>query len=194
MLGVSNVSLRPESRRPATCSTACSCTSASRPGSTAAIVHAGKIMPLSRLPDEQREVCLDLVYDRRRSRTAPTTRCSGCSRCSPTCRRRPRTKEDRSGWPVDERLKHRIIDGDRDGLDRDLDEALAVGHAGAGDRQRRAARRHEGRRRAVRLGRDAAAVRAAVGRDHEDRPSPPRAAHGARRRSRRARAASCSPR
>ncbi|HTN78204.1 MAG TPA: vitamin B12 dependent-methionine synthase activation domain-containing protein, partial [Acidimicrobiales bacterium] len=37
------------------------------------------------------------------------------------------TKEDRSGWPVDERLKHRIIDGDRDGLDRDLDEALAAG-------------------------------------------------------------------
>ena len=36
-------------------------------------------------------------------------------------------KEDRSGWPVDERLKHRIIDGDRDGLDRDLDEALAAG-------------------------------------------------------------------
>ena len=34
-------------------------------------------------------------------------------------------KEDRSGWPVDERLSHRIIDGDRDGLDADLDEALA---------------------------------------------------------------------
>ena len=31
---------------------------------------------------------------------------------------RPRSSsEDRSGWPVEERLKHRIIDGDRDGLD-----------------------------------------------------------------------------
>ncbi len=36
-------------------------------------------------------------------------------------------REDRSGWPVEERLKHRIIDGERDGLTADLDEALARG-------------------------------------------------------------------
>ena len=36
-------------------------------------------------------------------------------------------KEDRSDWPVEERLKHRIIDGDRDGLVDDLDLALAGG-------------------------------------------------------------------
>jgi 5-methyltetrahydrofolate--homocysteine methyltransferase len=36
-------------------------------------------------------------------------------------------KPDRSGMPVDERLKSRIIDGDRDGLTVDLDEALAGG-------------------------------------------------------------------
>ncbi len=35
-------------------------------------------------------------------------------------------KEDRSGWPVEERLKQRIIDGDRDGLTTDLEEALAA--------------------------------------------------------------------
>ncbi len=34
-------------------------------------------------------------------------------------------REDRSGWPVAERLKHRIIDGERDGLETDLDEQLA---------------------------------------------------------------------
>src|SRR5213076_2071449 len=34
-------------------------------------------------------------------------------------------KEDRSGWSVEERLKHRIIDGDRDGLEADLEEQLA---------------------------------------------------------------------
>ncbi|MBU3688786.1 MAG: methionine synthase, partial [Actinobacteria bacterium] len=38
-------------------------------------------------------------------------------------------KEDRSGWPIEERLKHRIIDGDRDGLTDDLEVALAAGHA-----------------------------------------------------------------
>src|SRR5260370_35379482 len=35
-------------------------------------------------------------------------------------------REDRSGWPVSERLKHRIIDGERDGLERDLDEQLTA--------------------------------------------------------------------
>jgi 5-methyltetrahydrofolate--homocysteine methyltransferase len=34
-------------------------------------------------------------------------------------------REDRSDWSVDERLKHRIIDGERDGLEIDLDEQLA---------------------------------------------------------------------
>ena len=56
VLGVSNVSLRPSARRPATCSTGCSCTSAWRPASTSAIVHAARIMPLNQIPDEQRDV------------------------------------------------------------------------------------------------------------------------------------------
>ncbi len=55
-------------------------------------------------------------------------------------------------------------------------------HAGPGDRQRHAAGRHEGGRRAVRLRPDAAAVRAAVRRGDEDRGRPPRTAHGEVRR------------
>ena len=70
-------------------------------------------------------MCLDLVYDRRRAGLRPAA--TSCSRSSPACRRTTAVKEDRSGWPVNDRLKHRIIDGDRDGLDRDLDEALAAG-------------------------------------------------------------------
>ena len=59
-------------------------------GLDSAIVHAGKIMPLSRIPDEQRQVCLDLVYDRRgveggdHETRGRTTRCRSCSKCSPT--------------------------------------------------------------------------------------------------------------
>jgi 5-methyltetrahydrofolate--homocysteine methyltransferase len=34
-------------------------------GLTSAIVHASKILPMNRIPDEQREVALDLVHDRR---------------------------------------------------------------------------------------------------------------------------------
>ncbi len=50
--------------------------------------------------------------------------------------------------------------------------------ARAGDRQRDPARRHEDRGRAVRLRPDAAAVRAAVRRGHEDGRRLPRTAHG----------------
>src|SRR2546421_2575525 len=35
-------------------------------GLDAAIVHAGRILPLNRIDEQQRQVCLDLVYDRRR--------------------------------------------------------------------------------------------------------------------------------
>src|SRR5690606_37200869 len=38
-------------------------------------------------------------------------------------------KEDRSGWSVEARLKQRIIDGDRNGLTEELDEAMAAGMA-----------------------------------------------------------------
>src|SRR5262249_18176460 len=38
-------------------------------------------------------------------------------------------KEDRSDWPAERRLSQRIIDGDRDGLTDDLDEAMAAGTA-----------------------------------------------------------------
>ena len=48
-------------------------------GLDSAIVHAGKIVPLNRLPDDQREVCLDLVWDRRRPDYDPLRSCSTCS-------------------------------------------------------------------------------------------------------------------
>ncbi len=54
----------------------------------------------------------------------------------------------------------------------------AAGHGAARHRQRLPAGRHEDGRRAVRLRRDAAALRAAVGRDHEGGRRLPRAAHG----------------
>ena len=38
-------------------------------GLDSAIVHAAKILPMTQIPDEQRQVALDLVYDRRRPAT-----------------------------------------------------------------------------------------------------------------------------
>ena len=77
------------------------------------------------------------------TRSPSSWRCSRASRPARSRRKTARAGRSRSG------LKHRIIDGDRDGLEADLDEQLAD-DARARDRQRRAARRHEGRRRAVR--------------------------------------------
>jgi 5-methyltetrahydrofolate--homocysteine methyltransferase len=130
-LGVSNVSfgLKPAARQALNSVFLHECAAA---GLDSAIVHASKIRPLNRLPDEQREVCLDLVHDRRRFDDAgnctydPLTRLlevfeDVSVEAGPT--------EDRSDWPVGRRLSQRIIDGDRDGLTDDLDEAMAAGMA-----------------------------------------------------------------
>ena len=43
-------------------------------GLDSAIVHASRIMPVNRIPDEQRQVALDLVYDRRPQGYDPLSR------------------------------------------------------------------------------------------------------------------------
>ncbi|MDQ3895743.1 MAG: methionine synthase, partial [Actinomycetota bacterium] len=120
ILGLSNVSfgLTPAARHVLNSVFLHECVEA---GLDAAIVHAARIMPLSKIPEHQSDVCLDLVYDRRRDGYDPLQELlalfEGVSSAT-------LVKEDRSGWPVQERLKQRIIDGDRDGLTDDLDDAL----------------------------------------------------------------------
>lgn len=128
VLGVSNVSfgLSPAARHVLNSVFLHECVKA---GLDAAIVHAARIMPMHKIDERAREVALDLIYDRRRTKTATEVAYdplvefleifSGVEAGSVE-------KEDRSGWPVSERLKHRIIDGERDGIDVDLDEALAT--------------------------------------------------------------------
>jgi 5-methyltetrahydrofolate--homocysteine methyltransferase len=123
VLGVSNVSfgLKPAARHALNSVFLHECVEA---GLDAAIVHAGKIVPLNRLPEDQREVCLDLVWDRRTDTYDPLARLLEVFEDVQTAKT---AKPDRSALPVQERLHHRIIDGDRDGLIDDLDEALAGG-------------------------------------------------------------------
>jgi 5-methyltetrahydrofolate--homocysteine methyltransferase len=127
-LGVSNVSfgLSPASRHALNSVFLHECVQA---GLDSAIVHAGKIMPLSRIPDEHKQVCLDLIYDRR-STSADGTHydpLQSLLEIFADVKTLAAEKPDRSGMPVAERLHHRIIDGDRDGLTDDLDTALASG-------------------------------------------------------------------
>lgn len=93
-------------------------------GLDAAIVHAARIMPLSKIDEQAREVCLDLIYDRRRDDYDPLQVLLGMFEGVSAA---DFVKEDRSGWTVEQRLKTRIIDGDRDGLEADLEEALKAG-------------------------------------------------------------------
>ncbi len=72
-LGVSNVSfgLKPAARAVLNSVFLAECM---RAGLDSAIVHAARIMPIARLSDEQRQVALDLVYDRRREGYDPLPR------------------------------------------------------------------------------------------------------------------------
>ncbi|MGH9084021.1 MAG: methionine synthase, partial [Acidimicrobiales bacterium] len=93
-------------------------------GLDSAIVHAARITPLARIPDEQKQVCLDLIYDRRRDGYDPLQVLLGMFEGVSASNVE---KEDRTDWPVEQRLSTRIIEGDRDGLVDDLEEALGGG-------------------------------------------------------------------
>ncbi|GAG19058.1 unnamed protein product, partial [marine sediment metagenome] len=88
-------------------------------GLDAAIVHAAKILPLYRIDERQREAARRLIFDRRDEVEDPLAEYMKLSEKASTPRRAPSVKEA----PVEERLKRRIIDGDRVGLEDDLTEA-----------------------------------------------------------------------
>jgi 5-methyltetrahydrofolate--homocysteine methyltransferase len=104
-------------------------------GLDSAIVHAARIMPLNKIPEAQRDVCLDLIYDRRRPADgdiAAYDPLQALLAVFEDVNAAEVVKEDRSGWPVEQRLSQRIIDGDREGLEADLDEALGQGLSALG--------------------------------------------------------------
>jgi 5-methyltetrahydrofolate--homocysteine methyltransferase len=124
VLGLSNVSfgLNPAARQVLNSVFLHECVQA---GLDAAIVHASKILPLAKIDDRAKEVCLDLIYDRRSEGYDPLSELlsifEGVSAFSAAA------AEDRSDWTVEKRLEHRIIDGDRNGIEADLDAAMAQG-------------------------------------------------------------------
>ncbi|MFF7215327.1 methionine synthase [Streptomyces sp. NPDC008238] len=95
-------------------------------GLDSAIVHASKILPIARIPEEQREVALDLVYDRRREGYDPLQRFLELFEGVDTKSVRASRAEELAALPLEERLQRRIIDGEKNGLEADLDEALTT--------------------------------------------------------------------
>ena len=124
-LGVSNVSfgLKPALRQVLNSVFLAECVEA---GLDSAIVHASKILPLSRIPDDQKAACNALIWDRpyegQDALTALLTMFEDVQSVAAV-------KEDRTDWPLDRRLKQRIIDAERDGLTNDLDAAMTQGIA-----------------------------------------------------------------
>ncbi|MGH3774361.1 MAG: methionine synthase [Pseudonocardiaceae bacterium] len=130
-LGISNVSfgLNPAARQVLNSVFLHECVQA---GLDTAIVHASKIVPMARIPDEQRAVALDLVYDRRRSASEgdpegdydPLQVLMALFDGVSTSSSRESRAAELAALPLFERLERRIVDGDRNGLAEDLDIAL----------------------------------------------------------------------
>ena len=124
ILGISNVSfgLNPAARVVLNSVFLHDCVEA---GMNSAIVNASKILPLMRFNEHEIEVARDLIYDRRKFEGDVctydplgefTTMFMGKSAQS--------IKPDISNLPIEEKLKHHIIDGERIGLEDSLKVAL----------------------------------------------------------------------
>ncbi|WP_413100309.1 methionine synthase [Streptomyces sp. Inha503] len=93
-------------------------------GLDSAIVHASKILPIARFEEEQVRTALDLIYDRRAEGYDPLQKLMGLFEGATAKSLKAGKAEELAALPLEERLKHRIIDGERNGLEADLDEAL----------------------------------------------------------------------
>ncbi|NMD54221.1 MULTISPECIES: methionine synthase [Tsukamurella] len=103
-------------------------------GLDSAILHASKILPMSKIETEQRETALDLVYDRRgldglQSQGDPDynplSKLMELFEGVSAAGARESRAQELAKLPLFERLERRIVDGEREGLDADLDAALA---------------------------------------------------------------------
>ncbi len=89
-------------------------------GMTGAIVHVSKITPLHKIEPEEVKVVEDLIYDRRTEDYDPLKKLLEifADRKTATAAKKQRAET------VEERLKDRIVDGDKTGLEGDLADAM----------------------------------------------------------------------
>ena len=162
-------------------------------GMTSAIVHASKILPRNKIEEEHWRAALDLIYDRRHTNAGGTGLPEGVTdtafdplqafielfKDATTAAGAAKTS---TASTLEERLREHIIDGEKEGLDAALDEAMQKyppleiinEHLLDGMKDSR---------RAVRLRPDAVAIRIAVSGGDEARRCTTRTIHGANRRA-----------
>ncbi|MFI0152200.1 methionine synthase [Streptomyces lydicus] len=93
-------------------------------GLDSAIVHASKILPIARLEEEEVKVALDLIHDRRSEGYDPLQKLMELFEGATAKSLKAGRAEELLALPLEERLRRRIIDGEKNGLEADLDEAL----------------------------------------------------------------------
>jgi 5-methyltetrahydrofolate--homocysteine methyltransferase len=92
-------------------------------GLTGAIVHASKILPRNRIPDERWNAALDLIYDKRRDGFDPLTHFISLfpdDEAATTAR----TQAAEENLSIEDKLKRHIIDGEKRNLIDHLNDAL----------------------------------------------------------------------
>lgn len=106
-------------------------------GLTSAILHAGSILPLAKIPEDQSAACLAVIYDKRAESTGGTGLPEGVDDPGfdplqalidlfadvESVRESGPSMAD---LPLPERLQRHIIEGENDGLVASLDEALGI--------------------------------------------------------------------
>jgi len=103
-------------------------------GLDSAIVHPSKIMPMARIPQRQREVALDLIYDRRvfdadQCTYDPLSEFLQLFEGVELAASRNTRAAELAALPLEKRLERRIVDGEKVGLEDDLTLARDKGIA-----------------------------------------------------------------
>ena len=102
-------------------------------GLDTAIIDAAKIMPLASIPQEQIDVALDLIYDRRQFDAEgnvtydPLQKMLDMFAGVNSAALKDARAQEFAAMSVTERLERRIIDGESKGLEQDLDQARGDG-------------------------------------------------------------------
>ncbi len=145
-------------------------------GLDAAIIDAAKVMSLAQIPEADRAVCLDLIYNRQRPDTDKTALAPFIEHFSAHKDEAETTAEEEAHKPAEQQLADKIVAGDKEGLEDLLAILLQRRNATAIINEVLVpAMRYVGE--LFGKGRDAAAVRAAVGRGDETQREFPGAVH-----------------
>lgn len=94
-------------------------------GLDSAIAHSSKILPMNKIDEEQRRVALDMVYDRRTADYDPLQTFMQLFEGVSASSAKDARAEALAAMPLFERIAQRVIDGEKTGIEADLDQAMA---------------------------------------------------------------------